>query len=345
VVYSKLLRISGTTGVATLQRLIRAVAIKTVMTEKKPNKWRFYGLDEPGIHVLKLIAYYMNGNKLEIRGEERKLGTHHDLPIEDMFRGSKWRFDDPHRYAHQRLLDSGLLREDYLCRRKIDWIPTEEGLKAMRDCLDGEDFCKSIKPEWAKEAAYTNFRWEGSDTGGPFYGDQNEGLVHRKGVEVIGEVLPYMSWTSNDVRLPYGVIWYPDDPTGKSSYDLYVKTNDKMRDVGVEVITNHNNTEQLVQKWKRYNSKESNTLWLFANRKTACPMFDALDSRGLVHLDGGSFSNPSNWSAKAINKKIWRSAEQPRTNTGTDLVQTLTGVLEGGSDTIQELFEDYYSNK
>ena len=145
-------------------------------------------------------------------------------------------------------------------------------------------------------------------------------------------------------KQPYRAIWYPDDSRGQSSYYLHVETNPKMKDVGVEVIIDHNNTQQLIEKWERYNSKEYCTLWLFDKRTSACSMFNALDRRGLIQLDGGSFSNTSNWSAKGINKKIWRSAEQPGVNAGDDLVQTLTGVLEGGSDTIQDLFERYYSN-
>jgi len=189
-----------------------------------------------------------------------------------------------------------------------------------------------------------HYTWGGSKNG-PFYTDPNEGLVHRKGVEVVGGTLPHIPWaTPGPGRMPIGVRWYPNGKGEHSNYDLYVKTRERLKDVGVEVVTDHNNTQQLVEKWKRYNRKNCCTLWVFDGRSSACSLFNKLDSQGLVYLDGGTFSSASNWSSKAMNRKIQRSAGHPSSNQGDDIVQTITGVLEGGEDPIDEAYDEYYSN-
>lgn len=300
------------------------------MSKELPPQASFWGIREQEIRVLLLITHWFNGHALTIRGEERRLATHHDLPLADLFRGCQWDYDH-HEHAHQRLLANNLLQDEYVARRKIDWSPTEQGRQAIRDCL--KPWSEEMRPEWADESA-----------DGPLFGDPNEGLLHRKGVEIAGHELPKMAWTHKPNGRPYGMTWYPANDRGEPCHDIHLRTNDRMTDVGVEVITANNNTDYLVDKWKRYASEDRDTFWIFDNRDTACRLFNELDHRRFFYLDG-QFQGTSNWSANAINRKIWRSASIYQENDLGDLVHTVTGLLEGDGDTIQSLFEEYYSNK
>jgi hypothetical protein len=301
------------------------------MSDELPSQASFWGLREQEIRVLTLVTHWFNGKSLTIRGEERQLGTHHDLPLEEMFRGTDWNYE-LHEHAHDRLLSMELLQEMYVARRKIDWAPTEQGVRAIRDCLKDRD--SLIRPRWA----------EPTDTG-PIYGDPNEGLLHRKGVEVAGKKLPRMAWTHDHRGYSHGkgLVWYPADHRGEACHDLHIDTNEWMDNVGVEVITSSNNMDYLVDKWARHQREDRLTLWVFDRRETACRLWNELDYRGEFYLDR-QFQGVENWSAKAINKKVWRSSDKYRREPAGDLIQTVTGLLEGDKDTIYQLFENYYSN-
>lgn len=302
------------------------------MSRKLPPQAAFWGVQEQGLRVLALVTHWLNGKPLTIRGEERRLATHYDLPLEEMFRGIDANYE-AHEHAHERLLKSGLLQEEYICRRKIDWAPTQQGRQAIRDLL--KPWSDQLRPDWANE-----------NDDGPLYGDPNEGVLHRKGVETAGEMLPRMAWAYDieNMGLPYGVEWYPTDTRGEACHDLHVDTNQYMDDVGVDVITASNNMDYLVEKWRRYQNEDRLTLWIFDRRETACRLWNELDNRGHLYLDGGQFRGLENWSAKAINQKVWRSSTSYREKPAGDLIQTVTGLLEGDRDTIQQLFEDYHSN-
>lgn len=302
------------------------------MSGKLPSQARFWGIREPEIRVLMVITHWFNGLPLTIRGEERRLATHHERPLEELFRASPWDYA-LHEDAHQRLLANDLLQEEYVARRKIDWAPTEQGRQAIRDCL--KPWSEKLRPEWADESA-----------DGPLFGDPNEGVLHRKGVEIAGDVLPRMAWAwsmENNGRV-YGVEWYPTDSRGEACHDLHVDTNEWMDDIGVEVIISSNNTDYLVSKWERHQDEDRLTFWIFDRRETACRLWNELDSRGQFYLDG-QFRQHGNWSAEAINRKLWRSSNTYRGEPAGDLVHTVTGLLEGDKETIQTLVEDYHSNK
>lgn len=304
------------------------------MSEILPPGAQFWGIREPELRILFLVTHWFNGKRLNIRGEKRRIATHHDLPLEDMFRGTEWDYEK-HKRAHERLLNNGLLQEEYVCRRNIDWGPTQQGLQAIRDVLEPQS--EKLRPEWADEGS-----------SGPLYGDPNEGVTHRKGVEIAGHMIPEMPWAWDiEDKSPdpyYGVEWYPTGQQGRSCHDLHVDTHDRMDDVGIEVVTESNNTDRLVDKWERLQKEDRLTFWVFDRRETACRLWNELDHRGKFYLDG-QFRNHGNWSAKAINKKIWRSSRAYREEPAGDIIQTVTGLLEGDRDTIQDLFEKYYSNK
>jgi len=133
---------------------------------------------------------------------------------------------------------------------------------------------------------------------------------------------------------PYGVEWYPTDSRGEACHDLHVDTNEWMDDIGVEVITSSNDLDYLVSKWERHRDEDRLTFWIFDRRETACRLWNELDYRGEFYLDG-QFRQHGNWSAQAINRKLWRSSNTYREEPGGDLVHTVTGLLEGDEETIQ----------
>ncbi|WP_152422366.1 hypothetical protein [Halorubrum californiense] len=302
------------------------------MSKKVPSQAQFWEIQENGLRLLYIVTRWFNGKPMNIRGEKRRIATHHDLPLNELFRGTDLGYEQ-HSRAHERLLNNGLLQEEYVCRRKIDWGLTQRGRQAIRDVL--KPSADNLRPEWADE-----------DDEGPLFGDPNEGVTHRKGVEIAGYMLPKMAWAWSMERhgRPYGVEWYPTDSRGESCHDLHIDTNEHMTDVGVEVITDSNNKDRLVAKWKRLQNEDRTTFWVFDRRETACRLWNELDRRGISYLDG-QFNNHCNWSAGAINRKVWRSSDKYRQEPAGDIIQTVTGLLEGDKDTVQDLFEEYYSRK
>jgi hypothetical protein len=293
-----------------------------------PQQAEYWGIDGDELTVLTVIARWFNGQTFLIRGEERQISTHHELLLEDMFTMYIVNYDS-FREAHQRLLEKDLVEEKYVARRKIDWAPTEDGRQAIRDCIGSWD--DDIAPRWADESE-----------GRVLCGDPKEGLRHRKGVEIAGTTLPNMDWARQSNDRPYGVEWYPTDRHGESCHDLYVDTMDGIDDIGVEVITSSNNLDYLVSTWKRHQSKDRLTFWVFDCRETACRLWNELSYRDEFHTDE-KFTTPSNWSVHAINRMIWRSSQQFHDRPAGEVIHTVTGLLNGNASTIQNLLEDYYT--
>jgi len=299
------------------------------MTTELPPSATFWGVGPDELKVLMVITHWFNGHSLNIRDEGRQIGTHHDLPLKQMFYGAPFDYGD-HEAAHERLLANNLLEEQYVCRRKIDWVPSEQGISAIRECLEPWD--DKLRPEWAMETE-----------SGPIYGDPNEGLIHRKGVEIAASELPRNAWTHDHRGRYYGMNYYPEDDRGEACHDFHIRTADHLQDIGVEVLTGNNNTDYVIDKWERFADEDRLTFWLFDGRETACRMFNALDKRERLYLDGGQFTSASNWSAQAINRKLWRSESNYRRTEISDVVHTVTGVLEGDEEQLHNLFNNYYS--
>jgi hypothetical protein len=295
-----------------------------------PPQASFWGLTAEDLQILTAVTAWFNGGTFITDDEDYCIATDPEPSLATLLHvlGEDYRdYED----AHDRLLRKGLLEEKYICRQQVDWVPTEEGREAIRDCLT--HLSDQVRPSWADE-----------DARGPLFGDPNEGLLHRKGVELAGRILPWRPWASDQRSGPYGVEWYPTNAGGQSCHDLHVDTVEWQEDVGVEVITDSNNPGHLADKWSRYQSQSRVTFWVFDSRETACRMWNLLDRRGDFYLDG-QFRNLENWSADAINAKIWRSSKKYRDQPTGDIVYTVTGLLEGGRDRVQDLFEAYYSNK
>lgn len=305
---------------------------KLIMDKTMPPQAKFWGLGPLELTILNAITYWYNGKMMRIGCEKHNIATHYEPTLEEIFTGGGLNYQE-HRDAHERLLKNGFLKEEYICRQKIDWSPTQQGLQAIREnlhqCID------DLRPSWANK-----------DAEGPIFGDPNESLCHRKGVEIAGKMFPRFAWAFDieNHSTPYGVEWYPTDNQGQSCHDLHIDTNEWTTDVGIEVITNSNNRDHLINKWQRLQDEDRITFWIFDKRNTACKLWNELNKRGIFYLDG-QFQNYGNWSAKAINRKIWRSSNKFRNEPAGDIVHTVTGLLEGDRDMVQEIFEEYYSTK
>jgi hypothetical protein len=104
------------------------------MSRKLPSKAEFWGVREPELRILLTVTHWFNGKSLMIRDEKRRIATHHDLPLKDLFRGTGWDYD-PHQDAHERLLNNDLLQEEYVCRRKIEWGADSAGAEGYSRML------------------------------------------------------------------------------------------------------------------------------------------------------------------------------------------------------------------
>jgi hypothetical protein len=300
------------------------------MTDWLQQRSNFWGIDKKHGLLLVVITAWINGVEFETDAGKRHIGRNRDPKLNELCRwfGTEYsRLQE----AHESLLQRDVVEEKYVCRRKVDWAPTSRGRKVIREVLHPQ--LNDIEPRWADE-----------DDRGPLYGDPNAGVIHRKGVEIANNMFPGMAWAYEIGGRPYGVQRYPTDNGGKSCHDIHIDTEERWEDVGVEVITNNNNRDRLVKKWKRFQSENRLTFWIFDERQTACKLWNELHDRGVTKLDG-RFSNKSNWSAEAINQKIWRSSKQYNNKLTKDIVQTVTGLFEGDKDTIQNLFRQHQSER
>lgn len=287
---------------------------------------RFYGLNDHQIDILHVVIRWYNSKTFRFENEKRHISMHQELPLRDMFDALPIDYDD-YEEAHQSLLDRGFLKHDWIGRRKIDWLPTEQGLRAIRDTFKGQVDKLRLRPNWAHE-----------NDDGPIFGDPNELLYHRKGVDAAGRRFENISW----VRY---VSWYPQVDLSKETPDLHVSLPQHSADWNVEVLTSTNNIEHWLTKWNRLRKGHRKVFWIFENRTTMCSFFNTLHDRGEYNLEGGQFSKPyKNWSAKAVTRKLWRSKDRddPYAEAG-DLAHTITGVFESDMDTFVGWFDEYYA--
>lgn len=294
------------------------------MTRETPSQAEYYDLTPAELDILYIITWWYNGKPLTIRDETKRLATHHEPPLKDLFRGwdnNTYNHDD----AHTRLLDRGFLSEDWLCRRKIDWLLTEKGLQAARDVFTPR--ATDFQPRWADEH-HT----------GPLYGDPHELLHHRKGVEAAAHKLQTLPWVNT-------ITYYPTPYTGDGEVgDLRVRTTDRKATWRVEVLTATNNTTHWINKWTQFCDCQ-NTWWLFDSRSTMGQFFNRIDENTDYTLNNPITKPYKNWAPTAINKKLWRSNHNP-TNKGhhaANLTHTITATLEADPAQVATWFDNYYS--
>ncbi|MFC4437480.1 MULTISPECIES: hypothetical protein [Natrialbaceae] len=291
-----------------------------------PEQARFYGLDEYQVDVLFIITWWYNGKCLKMGNEKRQLGTHSEPQLRELFSGWSAEEYSDHEDAHQQLLDRGFLREGWICRRKIDWIPTEQGLQAIRDIFKdcADDF--NLRPGWASE-----------DDSGPIFGDPNELLLHRKGVEAAAHYVENYTWVER-------LTWYPILGTHEHHPDLKMRTPQKTLDWFVEVLTSTGDRDGWVEKWESYKKRFVKVWWIFEGRSDMCAFFNKLHDERIYTLDGGPFSEPyKNWSADAVNRKIWRSRKVGNNDQeAAHLVSTITSLVEAESDDVTEWFDTHF---
>jgi len=289
---------------------------------------RFHGLRDDEVDILYLVTRWFNSKPFHIGEEELHISQDQELPLRDMFDGWNSREYSDYEDAHNRLLDRGFLNEDWLGRRKVDWLLTEQAIRAIRDIFKGQVDELGLRPDWASE-----------DATGPIFGDPNELLLHRKGVEAVGRRIQTLSWSKK-------VNWYPRAGNSESA-DITFWTPDHIGSWKVEVLTNTNNTEQWMAKWDSFRKDYRNTFWVFEDRSTMCSFFNALHDRGVYDMDGGRFSHPySNWSPQAVNRKLWRSRDpsEPYSD-AADLVNTITAIVESDMRTFKDWFDEYFSER
>lgn len=297
--------------------------------DELPPNAKILGLSLPQVRILYLVIHWYNNLPVSIDGEEHRLATHPEPSMADLFKPTSKSYDVAHQAAHKKLLERGLLQEDWIWRRKCDWLPTEQGLQVIRSIFGhvGEP----LRPEWASE-----------DEDGPIYSDPNELLLHRKGVEALAHFLKQLSWA---LRISY----YPGSPTGNETGDLRMKTPDRISDWEVEVLCSSNNTEQWIEKWMTYSNRYNTTVWIFDDRSTMCRLLNSVHHAEEVNyeLDGGPFSEPyDNWSKQAVNEKLRRSRDpNRRTDDAGWLVHTITGVLDADVEQLTEWVEDFYEQR
>lgn len=230
--------------------------------------------------------------------------------------------------AIESLRDDGLLKTEYICRRKVDWAPTRAGRQYINEVYAGE----------FRDLMHWNVD---EDASGALIGDWNESLYHRTGVETAAVHFTRFDWVDT-------VHLYPGEP-GQERADLLVKTVDEidLGDWDVEVLTSHNNYDDYMLKYEFLAQRENNALLLFDSRKRCFEMLNWIqdpDVENNADLVNGTFRNPQNWSIDKGNEYIYRSHSNPEyCCPGVDMVDTITRWVESDTESIDQQFYKFFT--
>lgn len=310
-------------AVPTLRTFIRVVDSKSVMSLKVPSQAEYFDIGYDAVNIFYVIGQWMNDKVFEMGGERCRIATHKEPDLHELYST----INDPYpEETHQQLLNRGFLQRDWLWRQKIDWLPTSDGLHAIRDVLKAQpdDVISTLRPGWAEISGGT----------APLYGDGNESMWHRKGVLAMAHIL--------DKFLLFKVGVYGIGTKGETGGDLVINSVEGIPDFEIEVLTGTNNFDHWESKFRGLHDNPRDNWYIFGDRSTMCSFFNAMHRRTPFTLEGGTFSQPySNWSAEAVNRKLRRSVPYDKWGFGI-MAKTITSVLEADDDDLDKWLKEFY---
>ena len=276
---------------------------------------RLYGLtDRAQINLLATICLWLNGYNFRIGNADWSIGSRKEPPLMELVKAGQIQLtEEAATEAHTALLNRGLLKEDYLCKRKVDWLITENGHTVINNVLHPTS---ALYPSWVRDH---------SEITGPLVTQKHELHHHHKGVarvEHLGEQLDFIEQVRKNPR--DGKIVAPD---------LFLLTSSKYPDWAVEMIVEANKFGECVEKWNQLARGDFRVLWVFDSRTAMFDFYNSLHRDDLINLPKGPFSgHPDAWSAKTVTERlIEANKSSEHSSEAAHLTCTLTALVENDS--------------
>lgn len=276
---------------------------------------RLYGLtDRAQIILLATICLWLNGHKFQLGGSDWSIGSHKEPPLMELVKAGPIQLtEELVTEAHEALLKRGVLKEDYLCKRKVDWLITENGYTIINNVLSPTP---ELYPSWVQDHCKIT---------GPLVTQKNELHHHHKGVarvEYLGERLDFIENVGKNPR--DGTIFAPD---------LFLMTSSNYPDWAVEMIVKKNEFEECVKKWNQLARGDFRVLWVFDTRKKMISVFNEFHRGNLTNLPRGLFTGKADsWSAKTVTERlIEANKSSEHSSEAAHLTCTLTALVENDS--------------
>lgn len=289
-----------------------------------PSGARLQGLREQEFDILVPIAGWFCGVSFPFGEGERAIGTHYEPDIEALCESLNYSFD---RDAFERLRERGYLETQFICRRQVEWVPTQQARDVINEFV-------------VYNGDAVELQGADSDRSGFLRGRANESLLHRKGVATIRAAME----ADSSLRDSDAPIEEYSVREGRRRQDLCFRTVDRMDDMGVEVVTSTDSVSGLIDKWQDFLEIPGFTVWIFDSRETACELFNELHREEVFQLDGGLCREPSTRNPTVMNGKLRRSWCDGASGSVSPVMNTITAVFEADGNKIDEVVNEDYDN-
>lgn len=281
---------------------------------------RLYGLtDRSQIGLLATIVLWLNQHDFIIGNSTWSIGSRKEPPIEELVRAGPIQIGEEElTEAHNNLLNRDILKEDYLCKRKIDWLITKNGHTIINNVFHQ---ASSLYPSWVTDH---------SDMTGPIVTKQNELHHHHKGVARVDFIGGQFNFVEKVRKNPRdGTIIAPD---------LFLMTSSKYPDWAVEMVVASNTIGECVEKWTQLARGDFRGLWVFDSRETMTSVFNEFHRRTLINLSKGLFTGQADsWSAKTVTERLIEAHKSPdHSSEAAHLACTLTALVENDSSDFRD---------
>ncbi|WP_248516915.1 hypothetical protein [Salinarchaeum laminariae] len=300
------------------------------MIDTIPSEAKEQNLKRTDYNLLLVALGWYNGRSFTIADEKHQIGSHYEPALEDLCLSKGLEYDPE---AHERLLGAKWFTEETICRRKVDWVPTQEGLEKME--IACEEHAEHVRPRWRG----------GRSRHSPVAGDDGESLLHRKGVEIARQQLDFY-WLfplPPDKMNKHGLNMYPRNQDEERTLDIEITTSDNFGPWGAEVVTRDEDYFDVMKKWRNVTQMDRRVVWLFEDRVHACKILNRVHEQNMFKFRNGKIRKPQNWAVRNLNRRVWKAQKNFADRNG-NIVHTVTGMLEASQDEIKTYFEDFYDH-
>ena len=180
--------------------------------------------------------------------------------------------------------DAGFVGQSYILQKRIEWDPKLAAIAFMGQLFGG---------------VYSEYTSAARPDSGPVYGDPNESLTHRLGVELGYEIAQLQDW--NPVRYPGA------SNSARPDLRATIQADGNTSVVHLEALTDHNNAKMLDRKRELMQRMDGTCSWMFENRQHATRALNYWCESSTLDLINAPYSNAGNHAFSKLNEYIARS--------------------------------------
>lgn len=268
----------------------------------------------PLADVLWVITLYYNGIPIQHNNRVYQIGRHKPPELQDLLGCSDSDWESTYKLVYKRLEAEGHLNRSggnapTILRRKVPWAPSD----AMLDLAS--DFFGDHIEEMILKRTYNPTKGH--------KGDNFELLTHRTIVEHASSYFHKYNW---EYREYYDGLELP-------KVDLFAfDPHREHPPMVVEVITDHNDNDMILDKYDIFEQENFYYLWVFETREQAAEALTDLCWNSRFRANNAPYPNAENYSISRLNENIKKVTRADSDNYGINEIETLTTLhnkLEG----------------